>query len=370
VGVWDLEAVEAAFSDAALNPAAWTRALNVVTAQTEAFGAILVPVAGNHLPNVPFSDRMEESLSAYFQGGWHLRDERNQGAAIMKKHGVVDDLDIVSIEEIKKRPYYQDFLGRVGLRWFAGVKVECGDDLWCLSVQRSVEQTPFSPEEKRKLAQLSKSLSSAAAISRALGFATTNSALEAFEVSDTAVLLIDRLGNVIRANRSAEQLLKGDVRISRGKLVSKDQTATRAVERALYKLLWARDSALAAPIPLSRDGQRPLLVYLIKLSSLSANALAECQAIAVLIDPDKRWLPAETTLRASFGFTAAEARLAARVSSGAALDSVVESLGISKETGRNQLKSIFAKAGVHRQAELVAVMGSTVNAARGTLDKT
>ncbi len=125
---------------------------------------------------------------------------------------------------------------------------------------------------------------------------------------------------------------------------------------------------LAAPIPLPRDGQRPLLVYLLKLSSLSANALAECQAIAVLIDPDKRWVPAETTLRASFGFTAAEARLAARISSGAALDSVAESLGISKETGRNQLKSIFAKTGVHRQAELVAVVGSTGNAARGTLD--
>ena len=63
--IWDLEAVEAAFSDAALNPAAWTRALNVVTTQTEAFGAILVPIAGNHLPNVPFSDRMEQSVDAY-----------------------------------------------------------------------------------------------------------------------------------------------------------------------------------------------------------------------------------------------------------------------------------------------------------------
>jgi DNA-binding CsgD family transcriptional regulator len=339
-----------------------------VTAETESFGAILVPVAGNHLPNVPFSDRMEESLSAYFHGGWHLRDERNHGAAIMKRYGVVDDLDIVSIDDIKRRPYYQDFLAPVGLRWFAGVKVACGDDLWCLSVQRSLQQTPFSPEEKRKLAQLSKSLSSAAAISRAFGFATANAALDAFEVSDTAVLLIDRLGNVIRANQTAELLLKGDVKISRGKIVAKDQNASRAVERALHKLLGVRASALAAPIPLPRDGQRPLLIYLIKLSSLTANALAECQAIAVLIDPDKRWVPAEMTLRASFGFTAAEAKLAARISSGAALDSVAESLGISKETGRNQLKNIFAKTGVHRQAELVAVMGSTVNAARGTLD--
>jgi DNA-binding CsgD family transcriptional regulator len=368
MGLWDLRVVEAAFSEAAINPSAWTQALNVVTAQTDAFGAILVPVAGNHLPNVPFSDRMEKSVSTYFSGGWHLRDERNKGAAIMKRNGVVDDLDIMSFDEIKRRPYYQEFLAPEGLRWFAGVKVACGDDLWCLSVQRSLHQTPFSPEEKRKLALLSKSLGSAAAISRALGVATENAALDAFEVSDTAVLLLDRLGNVIRANQSAEKLVEGDVRIFKGKIIANNQDATRAVERALRQLLGTNESALAAPIPLPREGQRPLLVYLLKLSSLSANALGECQAIAVLIDPDKRWAPTETTLRASFGFTPAEAKLAARISRGAALESVAESLGISKETGRNQLKSIFSKTGLHRQTELVAVISSTLTAAKGTLN--
>jgi DNA-binding CsgD family transcriptional regulator len=305
-------------------------------------------------------------MAAYFRGGWHLQDERKRGAAIMKKSGVVDDLEIVSVDELKKSAYYQDFLAPEGLQRFAGVKFACGDDLWCLSIQRSLGETPFSPEEKQKLAKLSRSLSSAAAIARALGYATTNTALEAFEVSDTAVLLIDRVGKVIRANRSAEPLLRGDVTISRGKLLAKDQNASRAVEAALHKLLWASGSTLSAPIPLPREGQRPLLVYLLKLASQSANALAECQAIAVLIDPDRRGVFKETTLRASFGFTAAEAKLAARVSSGASLDSVTESLGISKETGRNQLKSVFAKTGVHRQAELVAVMGSTLNAANGT----
>ena len=37
--LWDLETIEAAFSDAAVNPALWARALNVVTAQTGSFGA-------------------------------------------------------------------------------------------------------------------------------------------------------------------------------------------------------------------------------------------------------------------------------------------------------------------------------------------
>lgn len=357
--IWNFGIIESAFSDAAINPSNWARALNIVAEQTDAFGAIVIPVSGSHLPNLPFSDRMESSVNAYFQNGWHLRDERQRGASIMMKSGVVDDLDITSFDQIKRLPYYQEFLAREGLRWFAGVKVSCGDSLWCLSIQRSLTQTPFTPEEKQRLAQLSRSVSSAAAAANALGFSNANAALDAFEVSRSAILLIDRSGKIARSNLHAEKLLTGDVTISDGRLVARDPTAGRLFERALHQLLLSRDAPSATPIPMPRGGQRPLLVHLIKLHSLSANAFSEYQAMAIIVDPDKRWSASEATLRSSFGFTFAEARLAARVSSGASLDSVTETLGISKQTGRNQLKSIFAKAGVNRQAELVAMIGST-----------
>ena len=75
MAIWNFEAIEEAFSDAAMNPAVWARALNVVTAQTESFGAILLPVTGNILPNVPISDRMEKFLRPYFRREWHVRGE-------------------------------------------------------------------------------------------------------------------------------------------------------------------------------------------------------------------------------------------------------------------------------------------------------
>ena len=85
----------------------------------------------------------------------------------------------------------------------------------------------------------------------------------------------------------------------------------------------------------------------------------------VLIDPDKRWRPPEIALQAVFGLTPAEARLAARVSTGAKLETITDEAGIAKETGRNQLKSIFAKTGVHSQAELVALCGSAASQTMG-----
>jgi DNA-binding CsgD family transcriptional regulator len=47
---------------------------------------------------------------------------------------------------------------------------------------------------------------------------------------------------------------------------------------------------------------------------------------------------------------------AKRQRAGEALEVVAEKFGIAKETGRSQLKSIFAKTGVHRQAQLVALL--------------
>lgn len=98
------------------------------------------------------------------------------------------------------------------------------------------------------------------------------------------------------------------------------------------------------------------MAYPIKLSNLAANALADCQALVILIDLEEQPHTSETALRITFHLTPAEARLAARLSTGESLDSATEAIGISKETGRNQLKSIFLKAGVKRQSELVAML--------------
>ena len=58
-------------------------------------------------------------------------------------------------------------------------------------------------------------------------------------------------------------------------------------------------------------------------------------------------------MRSAFHLTQAEAQLASQLASGDPLDTICDRLGIAKETGRNQLKSVFAKTGTSRQAELV-----------------
>ena len=61
-------------------------------------------------------------------------------------------------------------------------------------------------------------------------------------------------------------------------------------------------------------------------------------------------------LRAEFGLTKAEARLALRLAGGASLASAAEAFDVKLTTIRSQLQQVFAKSGTSRQAELVALL--------------
>ena len=356
---WDLNRVESAFAAAAISPAAWTGALDVVSKETGAYGAVLLPISGDTLPNVPHTASIAGSYETYFKDHWYLRDERNNALPVLMRTGVADDFDAVPAEQLKRHPYYQEFLAPHGLRWFAGVRVSSGPDMWVISIQRSIQQGPFTAEEKQTLRRLSRSLPACIGMAKALGSATGNNVLEIFELNRTAAVLYNRHRKVICPNKAAESLLQGDVRISHGRIVSIDPAATNALDRAIFQLLYNDNSGgVSEPVTLTRPGRRPLLAYPGRIPSMILNPLADCQAIVVLVDPDKRKIIQPTTLRHAFEMTEAEARLTTLLGSGAALEDACNQLKIAKDTGRNHLKNVFAKTGTHRQAELVIMLQS------------
>lgn len=68
-------------------------------------------------------------------------------------------------------------------------------------------------------------------------------------------------------------------------------------------------------------------------------------------------LPADL-LVSLFDLTPAEARVAHKIAAGATVETIAETLGVSRETVRSQLKAALAKVGLTRQAELVGLLAS------------
>ena len=162
---WDLHLIEQAFADAAVNPSRWDEAMKVVSEVTGSDNAALLPIDGP----VP--------------------------------------------------AHYQKFPGAETQR-VAAVLLAAGTDQWILSVQRSIAQIPFLPNERREIAKLSSSLSTAAALARTLGFSAAKIALEAFELSGIPIVLLNRAGEPIELNRQAEALLGTGISISKKRLRS------------------------------------------------------------------------------------------------------------------------------------------------------
>ena len=176
-------------------------------------------------------------------------------------------------------------------------------------------------------------------------------------MGNIAVMLVNRLGRVVTVNKAATALLKSGIKIVDGKLCVPDPDATAEFENAVRRLVRPDcEAVLLPPIRLPRRARPPILAHPFKLENVVTNAVAEPLAAIVLIDPGSRKKSSESHLHIAFQLTPAEARLASALATGEPLDRICEQLEISKETGRNQLKSIFAKTKTRRQAELVLVM--------------
>jgi DNA-binding CsgD family transcriptional regulator len=187
--------------------------------------------------------------------------------------------------------------------------------------------------------------------------AGTPCAVCSYEQGGRAVILLDRNAKVLRKNAAAERLLGSDIRIVRNRLRSADPKTTAALDRALHSLIGSDElTAITPPIMLPRANRRPLIIYATQPPTVCKRARAPCHAVLLLVDPDARNLPPESALKLYFGLSTAEARLAQRLASGDSLEDAADQLDITKHTARVQLKAVFTKVKVHRQAELVALL--------------
>jgi len=353
---WNPSAIAKAFAASASTGGAWNTVTETAAAATASCEAMLLSVPqGKTLFRRPYPC------------GWidDVLDQR--GASDLLRERVISNADYRKPEDLA-RPEHE------GIPWFAGVKIAAGGEVWCLLLQRSGEKGPFSRQELEELADLSLELSEAATQAQLLGFARSHGALGVFDLLNLPAALLDRYGQLVSVNRAAEQLFGtnhaadqlfgDDVKISEGHVrfhatvVLNQVLRTTVLNQALSDFLTSDDTtAVMRVISLPRrEDRRPLLVSAIRLSEISQSVFARCQTVLLFFDLDRHGRPPETVLRQCFGLSAAEARLAVGLASGESLKALAKQLNITKETARHELKSVFTKLNVHRQAELVALL--------------
>lgn len=236
-----------------------------------------------------------------------------------------------------------------------------------VSLYRDRSRREFSESDLRVLRFLAPHLRRAFKLHGQLSEAKADSAgaEAALDMLPTGVVLFDLKGKITFINRRAAGIIAekdGLLAISsqlRAEIPAESEHMSAMMENAISLSTRSGISAGGA-ILISRRTRPPLQIVISPVRNTKLQIFQKIAAIGFVNDPLRSPLPAEATLRKLYGLTAAECRIALFLSDGRSPRHIAEITCVSENTVRSQIKSIFSKTGVNRQAELVRLLLSTV----------
>jgi DNA-binding CsgD family transcriptional regulator/PAS domain-containing protein len=267
-------------------------------------------------------------------------------------------------EELLRTEFYNDFLRPQDIHTAMMIRVaQHPPEVCVINVNRPVERGPYSRRELETAERLHPHLIRAFRLSQAfaelhgLGADLT----EALDSAPDGVFLLEDTGHVRYANRAAERAVgpTAPLAVVHGRLSAKDP----AVARRLAGLIAAAGSSdpstrRAGELTFAPcAGGAPLTATVAPQRSGPLAVFGEKPCVVVCVrDPNGAAVVPPDALRDRYGFTAAEARVALAIGEGMTPRQVAERLGVSFNTVRHQLQSVYEKAGINRQAELVRML--------------
>ena len=179
-----------------------------------------------------------------------------------------------------------------------------------------------------------------------------------------AAILVRPSGQFMVLNRVGREALAASegLRVSGGRLHAVDEGYDRLFQSILREVLGSETGEYSRAMLMRSDcadGDLNLLVSARRSVSLISDRPETCALVflrssSVASDADV------AVLQELFSFTPAEARLALGLAKGKRLDEVEAELNIRHNTARAHLRSMFVKADVNRQAELVHLLANSL----------
>lgn len=227
-----------------------------------------------------------------------------------------------------------------------------------LRISRHSSQPDFARTDRDRMGLIVPHLRIAVGLFERLQFAGAQHGVfhSAAQGLGIGLIVLDRNRAIVSSNALADRILNEDEGLSSrgGELL----LASPIQQRLIADLL--AGSAPVTPLPRFRI-ERPShgdLVVTARVLDLRAIHAGTGALALFLSHPEPETAADPEAIRTLLGLTPAEARLAAAMARGHNLVSAAQQLGIAHNTAKVQLRAIFAKTGVNRQARLVALLGS------------
>jgi DNA-binding CsgD family transcriptional regulator len=282
----------------------------------------------------------------------------------------VTDQDLFQPGELETMPTYP-FYRSHGIGWATALFARVpSSDTFTFTFDRRFEDGPISAETVATLNTLRPHLARAALISCRLGLERAQASAQALNIIGLPAAILCPSHKIIAANERMQALMPTHVtERAKGRFQLVEQRADDLLSKALAALHLPtdrQDHLQSRSIPIaSKSDYVPMVAHVVPIRRSATDIFVNASSIVVITPVCETELPCANVIQGLFDLTAAETRVARMIAGGGTVSAIAASSETTEGTVRNQLKSVFSKTGVSRQADLVSLLNSTKLGGRG-----
>jgi DNA-binding CsgD family transcriptional regulator/GAF domain-containing protein len=274
--------------------------------------------------------------------------------------------DVIPADQLLSNEYYKLCMLPHGIRYTAAVDLLC-DNGQRISVRlcRPADAPPFSMADREFIQLLCSHIRRAVSTSTKLVQLDSERQLYARAISgrDIGIAMLDKAGRIMRTNAAADRLFKDkdgisrvhdEIHLKQGELNERLRALIRDTLAAQQRDETVPVQALAVPRP-SRKNDYELVVKAVPVDRYLEQR--NTPHLTVFIgDPATHAAISARTLITLYHLTPAEATLSILLADGKSLEDIAKASGITLNTARAHLRSVFQKTGVTQQSMLVSLV--------------
>ena len=356
--MYDTERIIDQIYEAAIVPDLWKPVLDSVADVVDSVGTLMAIRNADGWGGWKSSDELCSFMVRFTASDIPLRTKATTRLIDAKHSGFLSERDLFTADEQSRDPLFSELARPLGLGSGIATAIEISTgDFVIFQIFRRTSQECFDSKMAARLDALRPHLARSAMLSARLRLQRLIAAAEALAMIGLPAGILSARGRVLAANRLLEEMTEHVRWLSRDRLALVNASANTLFVQAMDKQ-WqtGQTTSCSFPIP-SIDGGDLVVGHLIPTPGQARDIFDGASAIFIVTPLSAPKVPAVSLIQALFDLTPAEARVARGIVEGATVANLAQRFGVSHETIRSQIKSVFSKPGVQRQADLVSQLG-------------
>lgn len=361
----ELSQVLGALYDAATDATLWIPFLQQLGQSTGArSGLFLMHSAGQDVYTISRSWEIDPGAVRLYQEHYYSFDVWAKQGLSKPAGTVCISEELCTRKEIEATEFYHDLMLACEIEYGMFSVVENSPSRWAsISLFRGNSGSAFEHGELEILQFLTPHIRRAFELHFQFSDLKARSAnLEtALDSLSTGVVFFGLKGEIIYMNQMASTLVsqRDGLFATRDGLRAERQNESDLLARTVLEAASKSngiDLSARRIVEVSRRTRPALQVVVSPIRNQAIDTSQRVAAVAFVNDPLQRRRPPQDELRICYGLTPAECRVALLLADGRSPREIAQMIGVSFNTVRSQIKSVFSKAGVKRQGELIRLL--------------